>query len=211
MIQIATTTYTGDIASKTEIFSHAGFTGLMQVILRLELQGIAGNGTYRLYFSTAAGLLVPITTVAIGSGVTDAIMMSREIVLQAGEGFSIEVHGQAGDTNVVVVVRVYDVTPVSNAQIVGAGSVVVNHDYPTEDAMLIVDGADAPIAGACIYIYTKADYEAGRTGPEFIVARSITTTTGEWEQPVNLNAGDYYAYIFKHGATVPQEFEFTVT
>jgi hypothetical protein len=210
MIQIATSTFTGDITSKIEVFSHAGFNTLMEVILRLELQNIVGNGVYRLYFNTAAGLLVPITSVSVPSGTTDAFMMSREIVLQAGEAFSIDAQGQGGDTAVTVVTRIYDVTPVSNAQIVGAGAVVVNHDYPTTDDMLIVDGANAPVAGACIYIYTKADYEAGRTGPEYIVARSTSTTTGEWEQPVNLNAGDYYAYIFKHGATVPQEFEFTV-
>mgnify|MGYP000488103372 CR=1 FL=1 len=210
MNQVATGTFTGSIVSLAEVFAHAGLTNLSQVVIRVDLVNIAGNGTYAFRVNIGGLALMPLTNFNVPSGTTSLVVYSKEVVLQPNEAFDIYVMGQAGDTAAEVTVRVFDVTPISFSQLSGTGATLVNHNYPNAGDMLVLDGNNAPIAGACIYIYTKADYDDGLTGPEKIVGQTTTTTDGEWAFPVALDAGDYYAYIFKQGVTAPMAVPFVV-
>jgi hypothetical protein len=182
------------------------------VVVRLELGnetvGIAGNGTYTISVFINNKIVVPINSFNIPAGVTNAYSVSREIVLESEDLLTIKVTGQAGDTNTGATASIYDVTPAVNTDF---GAVLVDHDYPTDGAMTLLDGANAPIVGACIYIYLASDYSAHNTAPEFIVGKSVTIEGGVWKQPVALNAGDYVAYFFKQGTMNPTTISFTVT
>lgn len=211
MNQIATNTFNGDISSLTTVFTNAGVANASQLLFRVNLANIVGNGVYGLRLLVNGNLVVPITNLSVPSGATAVTAYSREIIVQANEAFSVQVSGQGGDTSCLVTTTVYDITPVSQSQLTGSGAVLVDHNYPGPDDMLVLDGDGAGIVGACIYIYTKADFDAGEMGPERIVAQSSTTTNGEWALPVALDAGQYVAWIFKQGVTAPASLEFTVT
>lgn len=211
MNQIATNTFNGDISTLTTVFTSAGLVSDMQILFRVTLTNIAGNGVYGIRLIVDGKLVVPVTNLNVPNGSTAVTAYSRESIVKAGETFSVQVTGQGGDTSCLVTTTVYDITPVSQSQLTGTGAILVDHNYPGPDDMLVLDGNGAGIVGACIYIYTQADFDAGNMGPEHIVAQSSTTTHGAWALPVALDVGDYVAWIFKQGVTAPASIEFTVT
>lgn len=215
MLLIESDTFAGSVVSNTEVFSYAGSASLRSVIVRVELgtslKPIAGSGIYVIRALINDKLVVPITSMSVPSGITQAVSVSKELPLAPTETLKVQVLGQAGDGDVVIITNLYDVTPIAVADVVGNGSVLVNHDYPTDDNMTLLDGAGMPIVGACIYIYTAADYTANNLGPTYIVGKSTTTTGGKWNRPIALNPGSYYAYYFKQGAMTPTAVAFVVT
>jgi hypothetical protein len=212
---IDSNTFNGSIATEATVMSYTANTVDRMVVVRVELGSptgpIAGNGLYTINILINDKILVPISTFNVPNGISQAVSVSKNLTLAATESLVVTVLGQAGDTtNVDVITSIYDATPVSPTDLTGNGAVLVNHDYPTNDAMTLLDGASQPIVGACIYIYTATDYTAGDLGPTFIVGKSVTTTGGKWLRPISLDPGDYYAYMFKQGVMSPTAISFTV-
>lgn len=90
----------------------------------------------------------------------------------------------------------------------GAGTVLVNQDTGSADAMRIMDAADhtKAIQGATLYAYLTTDYVAGT----FVVAsESITGSDGRWAQPMYLLPGNYTGTASRTGF-LTQVFTFTV-
>ena len=93
---------------------------------------------------------------------------------------------------------------------IGTGCVPVNHNYDTEDELAYRDSACCGIAGATVKIFTAANYNAGATDDIFVVARTATTTGGQWTQTINLNAGSYVVVFEKPGMYGPDAVPITV-
>jgi hypothetical protein len=154
---IDSNTFNGSIATEATVMSYTANTVDRMVVVRVELGSptgpIAGNGLYTINILINDKILVPISTFNVPNGISQAVSVSKNLTLAATESLVVTVLGQAGDTtNVDVITSIYDATPVSPTDLTGNGAVLVNHDYPTNDAMTLLDGASQPIVGACIYI-----------------------------------------------------------
>lgn len=212
---LASNTATGSLVTPLQVISYTQATPfILMVNLRVSIGTqtfpIVGNGTYVISAYINGVLLSPTSSFNVPSGTTKTVAISRDIVLEENDVLTVSVTGQAGDTGAGVVTRIYDVTPVTVGESSGSGQTLVDHDYPTANAMTLIGGDGAPIVGACIYIYLASDFNAGNLAPEFIVARSVTIEGGIWKNAVALNNGDYVAYFFKQSIMSPTSISFTV-
>lgn len=212
---LASNTATGSLVTPLQVISYTQSTPfILMVNLRVSIGTqtfpIVGNGTYVISAYINGVLLSPTSSFNVPSGTTQTVAISRDIVLEENDVLTVSVTGQAGDTGAGVVTRIYDVTPVTVGESSGSGQTLVDHDYPTANAMTLIGGDGAPIVGACIYIYLASDFNAGNLAPEFIVARSATIEGGIWRNAVALNNGDYVAYFFKQSIMSPTSIAFTV-
>lgn len=200
-----------NISSLAEVYAFTQVaTPPALVLAKLQLNGVVGGGVYTLRIYLDGTLMAPVSTFSVPSGVVNFLALSREFVMTVGQEVTIEVQGQPGDTAVTVTTSLYDVTPVASSQITGGGATPVDHDFPNAGDMLVLLGDGTPVIGACIYIYTQADYTAGNTEPQYVVGQSVTTTGGEWKYPVSLDPGSYVAYVFKQGVMSATTLNFVV-
>lgn len=200
-----------NISSQTEAYSYLSTVAeTLLVQVRLRISSIVGNGTYTAKAYIGGTLIAPVSAFNVPSGETSFFVMSKEIILKTGEELTVELQGQVADTAAIVVAELYDITPVSETQVSGSGATAVDHNFPNDDDMTIKLSDGTPVVGACIYIYTTADYDGGNREPQFIVGQSLTTTGGLWQRPVMLDPGDYTAVVFKQGVMPPFTAEFTV-
>jgi len=87
-------------------------------------------------------------------------------------------------------------------------TVMVNHNYPTIDALLVVNEAGDPIEGAEIRIFRYTAFEAG----EIDTWEALTTTDedGKWEDPIALDDGEtWVVHIQKLSEYGPVHVEIT--
>jgi hypothetical protein len=180
------------------------------VLAQVRLSGVVGGGVYTLRIALDGILFTPVSTFSVPSGVINFIALSREFIMTTGQEVTIEVMGQPGDTAITAIVSLYDVTPVAATQVGGGGSTPVDHNFPNTGDMLILLSDDTPVIGACIYIYTQADYTAGNTEPQYVIGQSVTTNGGAWKYPISLDAGSYVAYVFKQGVMSATTLNFVV-
>jgi hypothetical protein len=88
---------------------------------------------------------------------------------------------------------------------IGDGSVLVNENYGGPNNLCYVkDGV--PVDNAEIRIYLASDYQAGRTGTQYLKAVSRTTVDGSWAQAVMLDPGQYIIQFHKQGVAGPDAF-----
>ena len=96
------------------------------------------------------------------------------------------------------------------AALTGAGSVRIDHDFGSTDALRIVDGNGDGIDGVWIRAFLKSDYDAGRKSEDYCVATTQTTVTGRWLRPLYLDPATYTLVAFKENSYGPNASEITV-
>lgn len=205
-----TQSHTGiDISSEIEVLSYTNDTGRDLVVVCQIIAGsvdnpITGSGAYLaelLIDDVQAIPTSPVTVAAIGA----VIMSSREVLLNDGQTITAMLTGRPGDTVVDVVANLGDMTPVRRSDILGNGTVPVDHDYGGTDALRVLDNVAAPVASATITAYSKADYDAGNRASIYIKGLTTTKPDGRWLNPISLMPGEFYLIVSK-----PGEFQTTI-
>lgn len=92
----------------------------------------------------------------------------------------------------------------------GLGAILVDHNYGGPDNLRYTDPSGVPIDNARIYIYLKSDYDAGRTGIEYLKGCSETDVNGRWKRAVMLDPEIYSIVFFKQGEYGPDVVEVIV-
>ena len=96
------------------------------------------------------------------------------------------------------------------AALTGAGSVRVDHDFGSADALRIVDGDGDGLDGVWIQAFLKSDYDAGNRSASFAKGSTQTTVTGRWIRPLYLDPATYTLVAFKENIYGPDAVEITV-
>lgn len=126
-----------------------------------------------------------------------------EIETRYGSGATAETPGDS--------VQVVGFDPAAQSSGSGSGSVAVDQDYGGTDALTIENPGGSRVDGATIRAYRAADYAAGQTGPEFVVAQTLTDVNGHWAQPLLLDPESYTLLIYKRGVITTRTVPLTVS
>lgn len=87
-------------------------------------------------------------------------------------------------------------------------TVMVNHNYPDDDDLRVLDEAGEPVEGVVITIFTLANYSAGIV--DTWVARTVTDINGRWTEPIDLaEASTYVGHFEKISEYGPTTVEIT--
>lgn len=204
------------IVSETEVLSYTySGTATKEVIARVDLGNvanpIAGNGSYTLNIYIDSVMVVPSASVAVPSGQTKAIMISRPIPLESGDVISIKVIGLGGDTSIDSVTTLRDATPVTVSDVLGPGTVIVNHNYGGTDNLTYRTSGGSGIDNAVVQAYLTSDYDAGSTTTNFIVAQVLTNVQGRWVRDMVLDPAAYTLIYYKQGQFGPDRRDITVS
>lgn len=188
------------------------------VICRVEagsaVAPIEGGTNYIIRASLNGKRVSPDSNVSVASGVTEALLQSREIMLLSGDELAIVLDGAAGDIAVDTSARLIDLTPLTSAAVYGTGTVLVDHDYGGTDNLRYTTREGSSINGAQVQAFLTADYDAGNRAANFVAGQIITNAEGRWPTPMALEPGDYTLVYFKRsvggGGYGPDTKEITV-
>lgn len=87
-------------------------------------------------------------------------------------------------------------------------TVMVDHNYPTEDSMLVVNAAGDPIEGAVIRIFKPAAFYSSQTSTW--EAMTTTDIDGKWIDPIALDSAQtWVVHIQKPTVYGPIHLEIT--
>lgn len=190
-----------NIATEAEVLNFVNSGQAREVVARVKLgtagQPIAGNGPYTIRIYIDGVRAVPESPVSVPAGVTQAIAVSRPVMVDEDEVISVRVLGAAGDTAVTLTAILRDATAVTQTDLTGEGATQVDHNYGGADNLAYKTAGNVGIVGADIRVYTTDDYDAGNTANENVVARTTTTTGGRWSRPVMLESGEYTLVYYK--------------
>ena len=198
-----------NLSAETEVlnYTYAGSTPV-EVEARVQagvpprtLSGV--GGTYTVNFYINGVVISPASQVTVLGGVLTTILASRTVPLVSGESVSVRVRGLAGDTNVDTVTILRDVTPIRASDIVGAGLVLVDHNYGGADALTYQTAGGQGIAGATILAFLADDYNLGNRSAAYVLGRSTTDSNGRWTQSMGLGPGTYVLLYSKPGQYGP--------
>jgi hypothetical protein len=211
-MELARTAKTGiSIADEKEVLSYTHDGKVAEVIARVDLDDIAGGSAYVLNFYIDGVVVSPSSVLEVADGRTRTIMISRQIPLEPGDEVSIRVTGVAGDTSVSVTTTLRDATPAKTSDLVGEGTVAVDHDYGGADNMTVMTSDGRRIDRAAVWVFRREDYDNGRRDQRYALSQIETDVNGRWKLPAMLDPGDYTAYVFKRGVIKPKANEFTVS
>lgn len=73
----------------------------------------------------------------------------------------------------------------------GSGSVTVDHNYGSADALRLTDSGGIGVDGAIVRAYLKADWGADRRGSSYVKGRAETDVNGRWLAPMYLDPATY--------------------
>jgi hypothetical protein len=92
------------------------------------------------------------------------------------------------------------------------GAVTVDQDYLGVDSLIYQTEDGCKIAGADIYVFTKADFDVAGTviDRQTALAKTGTRVNGRWTYSVKLDPGEYVLLYEKIGEYGPNTFELTV-
>lgn len=93
----------------------------------------------------------------------------------------------------------------------GFGSVGVDHNFGSLDALRVLDNVGAGIAGVNIQAYLKTDYDAGNRIGNFVKGQATTGSDGRWLSPIALDAATYILQFEKVGVYQTNTVQITVT
>jgi hypothetical protein len=164
-------------------------------------QPIAGAGSYLLRAKIDGSEVLPGSSVVVAAQAY-ITLQSKQLNLLASQVLTIEVKGQAGDTNTDVVVVLTDVTPAQITDLFGGGTVPVDHDYGGANTLKVVDPDGAGIQDVSIAAYLTSDYTGGQRGASYVRGRTTTNVQGQWRAPISLDPGSYTLVLSK-----PSNFE----
>ena len=74
-------------------------------------------------------------------------------------------------------------------------SIMVNHNYPGDDDMTIVDEQSDPIAGVVVRVFELTPFEAGVV--DTWVGETLTDIDGHWVDPIGIEAGFTWVVHFE--------------
>ena len=84
--------------------------------------------------------------------------------------------------------------------------VVINHNYPHDGDLRVVDVRNEPIEGAVIRVFTAVQFDAGDLTNW--VGATTTDVNGEWIDPIMLEDGNsWVVYIEKPTVAGPSHVE----
>lgn len=204
-----------DISGDVELFAYSyADRPTKEVIARINLGDatgpIAGNALYVLTAYINGVPVSPSASVQVLSGMTQTVLISKPLPLETGDVLSLHVLGTRADVAVNAVISIRDVTPLRAAELTGSGSVLVDHNYGGPDTLAYKLANGTGVNDADIYVYLKADYDAGRTGADYVLARTKTNVTGRWTQPIMLDPETYTLICFKQGQVGPDRVDVVV-
>ena len=88
-------------------------------------------------------------------------------------------------------------------------NVKLDHNYGSVAALRYQTASGSPVEGAIIRVYTKQDFDQGRTDTPLAV--SLTNAQGNWVNPIYVTTGYTYVVQFaKEGLYGPDKVEVTV-
>jgi len=93
----------------------------------------------------------------------------------------------------------------------GTGSVEVDHDYGSTDALRFTTSGGLGIDGATIRAYLKSDWDADLRGDAYVKGRAETDVNGRWLAPMWLDAATYTLAYSVSGNNTTTTKEVTVT
>lgn len=183
----------------------------IEVLARVDLANLAGaGGNYTLNFYLNGVQLDPPSTVVVPAGKTTTVMASRPFPTYSGDSISVRVIGLSGDAAVNTLATLRDATPLKSTDIFGTGPTAIDNNYGDTNALTYKTSSGVGIAGATIFCYLTADYNAGNRGQGFLQGRTATTTGGIWQSPLFLNPGSYTLIFFLPGQYGPDVVLITV-
>ena len=202
------------IGSEAIDYTYDGFSPI-EVVVRVDIgsmqQPIIGGGNYSIDCYINNVLVSPASSTPVSPGVTKTIVISRPIPLRPNDTISIVVTGLPSDTAVTVTGSIRDITPVLMSEVVGTGTVLVDHNYPSSDYLTYLSPSGNGINGATIKVFRWDDYDSGNRSEIFVVARSTTVENGKWKNPVYLDPGSYTFVFSKAGLFGPDVINLTVS
>lgn len=84
----------------------------------------------------------------------------------------------------------------------------INHNYPLDNALLVVDETNEPIEGAVIKIFENTAFLAGDV--DTWVGATTSDIEGKWVAHIDVNDGEtYIVYIEKYSEYGPSYVEIT--
>lgn len=196
-----------DISSEVEVLNYQ-YTGVdpIEVISRVDLgdatNPIEGGAQYSLFFYIDDVLVTPASVIDVPIGRDKAIMVARPIALEPNDVVSVRVTGTVNDTSVNTVSTLRSSTPILRSDILGAGQVLVDHDYPTTDNLRVVTPDGVGIEDSNVKAYLTTEYDAGMRGTNAIRGQTLTDTTGRWIAPFALDPGSY-TFVFSSPGYAP--------
>jgi len=98
-----------------------------------------------------------------------------------------------------------------NLATVGDGSILVDHNTGGADNLAYQTGGGAGIDNATVKAFLTTDYDAGSTTSAFVQGETTTDVNGQWEAPMQLDAGDYTFLYNAQGSYGPDTKEQTVS
>lgn len=167
---------------------------------------VQGGGNYIANALIDGVSVSPPSAIPFGNGQGRGVLQGRHVAILPNDVLTVTVLGLITDTNVNVTADLFNSTPVQAediAQIIGPGTVPVDHNYGGTDKYRYTTASGAGIDNGIVNIYLASDYNAGRRGPEFVKASSRTDVDGRWVRPVNLDPGNYIVYFYKQQAFGP--------
>ena len=72
---------------------------------------------------------------------------------------------------------------------------MIDHNYPLEDELLVVDENDDPVEGVHIQIFEYTAFQAGDI--DTWVGETTSDIEGKWVDPIEVNDGETYVVLFQ--------------
>lgn len=118
-------------------------------------------------------------------GIPIVVQVGIKLAPYTDQVYSIEVGGEAAEL------------PGPVLPTTGPGTVRVDHDYCTPDALAYLDACGDGITGATILAFTQAVYDAGYRDAAQAAAVSSTMANGRWSRAMLLCVGVQYVLVFE--------------
>jgi len=190
-----------------------------EIIARVDLgvviggvsRPIAGGGIYvlKVYINDVG--ISPDSNVDVNVGVTQTILVSRQIPISTGDNIRISVKGLGSDTAINATATLRDATPIRAEELYGAGPIAVDHNYGGPDELSYQTIQGAGIVGAIILAYITSEYDNGQHEASFVVGRTTTGASGRWVTPLMLSPGNYTLIYYLTGLYGPDRKDIIVT
>lgn len=197
-----------NISSAAEIANYTFDGGSYRTTLwRVELSNIVGGQDYILIAKIGGDEFAPRSLTRVEAGNTTAVMQCRHFIIKPGDVLTLELIGNPSDTNITVVTRLIDATPITLSEIYGGGDVLVDHNYGGDDVLRYRQANGQGIDNAIIQVFLASEYNAGKRVP---LVETRTNVNGRWVRPVMLDPGEYMLLYYKQGDFGPDEHLLTV-
>jgi hypothetical protein len=205
-----------DISSAAVVLSYVNtFERPLLVVARIEIGSSAnpinGGSTYLVQARIDGVFVSPDSSVIMPHGRTRSMLQSRVASLSPGQTLEVLVTGNNLDTVVDVEAVLDDTTPATITDLVGEGSIPVDHNYGGTDELRIVSAPDVGVLDANITAFLKSDYDSGNRSHQYVRGRTTTNINGRWRNTLALAPEVYVLVISKPQVIVTYTHELDLT